>query len=414
MDLQPASTPSTGNDEKPYEARIQLRGRWLLLARVIWMAIFILTLVVFCANLLVGNYGLLTTIVLVAVTSVWFAVSLVLFWRKSSDWSILLFSLLLVLTGGVFFPPIPFTLASDGVWWVPIWILYVLATVMLSFGYTFPDGRFIPGFTRWLALGLIAVSFLPIPFLGVGVVNHQWNWWLSPLYTLVRIAFYGSLALAVLYRYRRRSTSVQRQQIKWVVFAVTIVVVAASVDNLLLRVLPFYFPALNVSLQLHQLVSLLAINLLSVLIPLSIGIAMLRYRLYDIDVIINRSLVYGSLTVLLALIYFGFVIGLGSLVRLLTGQVSQSPVVIVASTLAIFALIQPLRHHIQRIIDRRFYRSKYDAAKIIANFNSTLREEVDLNTLREHLLTVVQETMQPAHVSLWLRKPEQERNKRVT
>ena len=142
--------------------------------------------------------------------------------------------------------------------------------------------------------------------------------------------------------------------------------------------------------------------------PVSIYIAIMRYRLYDIDVIINRSLVYGSLTVLLALVYFGLIIGLGSLVRLFSGQVSQSPVVIVVSTVAIFALIQPLRHRIQRIIDRRFYRSKYDAAKIIANFSSTLRDEVDLNTLTEHLVAVVQETMQPEHVSLWLRKSERE------
>src|SRR5205807_1493761 len=138
------------------------------------------------------------------------------------------------------------------------------------------------------------------------------------------------------------------------------------------------------------------------LIPLSIGFSILRYRLYDIDVLINRTLVYGSLTALLTLLYFGLVIGLGSLVRLFTGQVSQSPIVIVASTLALFTLFQPLRRRIQAIIDRRFYRHKYDAAKTLEAFSTTLRNEVDLNQLREHLLTVVQETMQPSHVSLWL------------
>jgi hypothetical protein len=103
------------------------------------------------------------------------------------------------------------------------------------------------------------------------------------------------------------------------------------------------------------------------------------------------------------------VFGLQALARLFTGQVSQSPIVIVSSTLAIAALFHPLRRRIQRIIDRRFYRSKYDATKIIANFSSTLRDEVDLNTLSEHLVAVVQETMQPAHVSLWLRKTEHRR-----
>ena len=221
----------------------------------------------------------------------------------------------------------------------------------------------------------------------------------------MEIAFYCSLALALLYRYRWVSTPVQRQQIKWVVFAATFALVDVSVVFLVLRLLPSYFPVLGVSTQLHNLVVLILVGFLPVLFPLSIGIALLRYRLYDIDIIINRTLVYGSLTALLALLYFGLVIGLESLVRLFTGQVSQSPVIIVASTLAIAALFQPLRKRIQAIIDRRFYRSKYDAAKTVAAFSATLRQEVDLDQLREHLLAVVQETMQPAHVSLWLRPP---------
>ncbi len=169
------------------------------------------------------------------------------------------------------------------------------------------------------------------------------------------------------------------------------------------------FPSLNAPDSLYPLVSASLIPSLSFLfIPVGISVAILRSQLWDIDALINRTLVYGTLTVLLALIYVGLVIGLGGLVRLFTGQFAQSPVVIVASTLAIAALFHPLRHRIQAIIDRRFYRRKYDAARTIAAFSAHLRQEVDLATLSEHLMAVVQETMQPAHVSLWLRKTGQE------
>jgi len=136
--------------------------------------------------------------------------------------------------------------------------------------------------------------------------------------------------------------------------------------------------------------------------------AILRARLWEIDVIIRRTLVYTTLTILLVLLYGGLVYAFSSLLRSFLGQ-QQNPLVIVASTLVVAALFQPLRHGIQRVIDRRFYRRKYNAAKTLEAFNATLREEVDLNQVREHLLSVVQETMQPAHVSLWLREPASKR-----
>jgi len=165
-------------------------------------------------------------------------------------------------------------------------------------------------------------------------------------------------------------------------------------------------PGLGAPDSVYQLANGTLTFVIFLFIPLSVAIAILRSQLWDIDVIIRRTLVYTILTVILALIYAGLVLGFGSLVRGLLDQ-QQNPLVIVASTLVIATLFQPLRHGIQRVIDRRFYRRKYDATKTVEAFSATLRNEVDLSQLREHLLAVVQETMQPTHVSLWLRKDEQ-------
>jgi hypothetical protein len=210
----------------------------------------------------------------------------------------------------------------------------------------------------------------------------------------------ATLTLVQLYRYRWVSSPLQRQQTKWVVFGLAVpitVLVGVTVLGLL-------FPALAEHSALYLLAFNEAGSLLPLFLPLSFGFAMLRARLWDIDVLINRTLVYGALTVILTAVYLGLVIGLQALLR---GIISQdSSVAIVISTLAIAALFQPLHQSIQRSIDQRFYRSKYDAARTLAAFSGTLRNEVDLEQVREQLVAVVQETMQPSHVSLWLRKPE--------
>jgi hypothetical protein len=208
--------------------------------------------------------------------------------------------------------------------------------------------------------------------------------------------------LSLVMRYRR-SRGEGRQQIKWIAFAASFV----GLLYLIAMVCAFIFP----SEAWFQAGSPLWLDLLGyaalssfTLVPVAIGFAVLRYRLYDIDAVINRTLVYGSLTVMLVLVYVGSVVSLQYLFRALTGQESQ--LAIVASTLAIAALFNPLRRRVQSVVDRLFYRRKYDATKTLQAYSAKLRDETDLAALNGELLTVVRNTMQPVHVSLWLREPE--------
>jgi hypothetical protein len=215
-----------------------------------------------------------------------------------------------------------------------------------------------------------------------------------------------SMVWSQTYRYRKVSSAAQRQQTKWVVFGTALGVAGTF---------PFQLPV-DLSLvggdtPLTLLVLKTGFVFSLLLVPLSISVAVLRSRLFDIDVLINRTLVYGSLTAALVGVYFGFVVVLQRLFVALTGQ--QSTLAIVASTLVIAALFTPLRRRIQSFIDRRFYRSKYDARKTLEAFSHQLRDETDLARLGDDLLGVVGETMQPAHVSLWLRPERAPRGTRA-
>jgi hypothetical protein len=185
----------------------------------------------------------------------------------------------------------------------------------------------------------------------------------------------------------RRGGSQQRQQIKWLAYGGVVVVGGIGVGGLItLWSVP---------------VSIVVMSLSLLGLPIFTGIAILKHRLYDIDLLINRTLVYSLLTAMLAAIYFGGIVVLQRVFVLLTGE--GSTLAVVASTLLIAALFNPLRQRIQSFIDRRFYRSKYDAAKTLEAFSAKLRDETDLEALNDDLVGVVRETMQPAHVSLWLR-----------
>jgi hypothetical protein len=264
----------------------------------------------------------------------------------------------------------------------------------------FPSGQFVPSFTRWIFVVFLAMQvpiiFLQAPPLIPNAPVSQPGW-------LVAASEFATVALVQLYRYRRVSSPRERQQTKWVIFGLAVPIAV----NVIVTVLYLIFPMVALSGSLSSLAYNVFGACWPLFLPLSFGFAMLRSRLWDIDVLINRTLVYGALTVSLTLIYVGLVMGLSALLR---GLISQdNSVAIVLSTLASVVLSQPLRRRIQRLIDRRFYRHKYDAARTLADFSAALRQEVDLRQLSEQLVAVVQETMQPTSVSLWLCQSHQEK-----
>jgi hypothetical protein len=431
---QPSASPAIASKaQEPVATKIRLRGRWLRLSQVGWIALVALALGLFGASLpfsflhlhmlcmgtgcaadqltpqmvaalqqmglSLGGYAMVILAVNLVTALIWLAVAAVIVWRKSDDWMVLLVALMLVLVGGATGTGI-FSALSRAEYPFSARLLDFLAGPALFLAFSlFPGGRFTPSWTRWLVLAFLLAS-IPYEFFPGWLFNLAS--WSSLLLESFFIGAILGLAIAQIYRYRHVSTLLQRQQTKWIVFGVGGVLVVYIGTGLL----GIIFPTLTQPGSLYPLVSQLASTLISGLIPLSIAVSILRYRLWDIDAIINRALIYSLLTGLLGTVYAGLVIGLESLAGVITRQTGQQPVVLVLSTLVIAALFQPLRKGIQVTIDRRFYRRKYDAEKTLAAFSGTLRNEVDLSELRAQLLAVVQETMQPVHVSLWLLQPE--------
>ena len=295
----------------------------------------------------------------------------------------------------------PDALAVLGVWfndiyWVPLAVLAFIYLPLL-----FPDGHLLS--RRWLPVavipGIATAGFVVLGAFRETLIGQNIDYRIDnpigieglptgenhPLSILLLIMMGIGLlgaAAAVFVRFRR-STGVERQQLKLFLYTVA------------------FFPIILVPTPL-PLVGDLFFGLIVVALPTAIGVAVLRYRLYDIDIIIRRTLVYSALTASLALVYFGSVLVLQEIIQAITGQ-HQSPIATVISTLGIAALFTPLRQRIQRDIDRRFYRRKYDAQKTLEAFATRARDEVELEQLTVYLLSVVRETMQPENVSLWLK-----------
>jgi hypothetical protein len=298
---------------------------------------------------------------------------------------------------------------GDALAWVSSWLWVSHIGLFLFLALLFPDGG-LPS-SRWrpfawavgvvIVAGTVAVAVWPETAagfdltshpLGIEIVTDVINPVETTLYTLALVAM-SSLVVRL-----RRSKGVERQQVKWFAYAVVVLAISAILAYVVSEI---------IGIRWLGWISSVLVLVGVVGLPVAVGIAILRYRLYNIDRIINRTLVYGSLTTMLLAVYFGGIVVLQRVFVALTGE--RSTLAVVASTLLIAALFTPLRRRIQSLIDRGFYRRKYDARKTMEDFSASLRDETDLDALSDDLVGVVREAMQPAHVSLWLR-PDEPRN----
>jgi hypothetical protein len=402
-------------------------GRWLFLARVGWLVVVVLALGLFfgsipeqyhslinfedpdlapgtvranleAAGISSGSYAVYLLLLNVPSAMVWAGVGVIIFWRRSDSWMVILTSLCLVLFGTFSLNEGPKALADHyPAIGLPVHLLQLFGTVSLAFFlYLFPNGRFVPRWAPWVILFWTAHEMAYYLFPD-SVLNTDRSF---PLLDIVLLSAFTCIALgAQIYRYVRISNPVEREQSRWVIFGL----VAGGLGAVAFNV-PFQSAFESAFAQFSSPYALVidAGYISSMLmIPLTIGVAILHHRLWDIDVIINRTLVYGFLTTTLVAGYFGGIVLLQQLFIVLTGQ--KSNLAVVASTLLIAALFDPIRRRIQVFIDKRFYRRKYDKRKTLEGFAAELRNETNLDALSDDLEEVVRETMQPAHVSLWLR-----------
>jgi hypothetical protein len=409
---QPVGDGVKANQDAP---NTTLRGRWLLAARAGWGAVAALTLGLVTAGVVVAfdrpdliqgmstrarfaDAGLpdqVTNVVFLIVLAAFAATSLLIFWRRSDDWAAMLFALLLMTGASVVVIRSEWALEQAVPWLeLPVRFVWLLAMFLwLVVLFVFPDGRFVPSWTRLLGAAAIPAAALLVDFhkllLDVSQGGSKAGFGLA---VLVWSVFWGLGLYAQAHRYRHVSGPVQRQQTKWV--ALTLGLLS------LVMLFGIFIPSLFIDSSNDWFFwALLALMPLLLLFPASVAVAILRHHLYDIDRLLTRTLTYGLLTVVLGVVYAAVVV-LGQALNPRGGDSSLS---VAASTLLVAALFRPARRRIQDAVDRRFNRRRYDAAKTIEAFSARLREEIDLDTLSAELLGVVDQTMQPTEASLWLR-----------
>jgi hypothetical protein len=325
------------------------------------------------------------------------------FWRNHDDRPAILFSLALILMPVILIPLSPSIYKIHPAWRIPILLIRSIAGVVtINLFYIFPNGRFIPGWTRWLAVISLAFGvMLVLPGIDPPADFADLRGPLDFILIAILLAWLGSGAVAQVFRYRYVSTQVEKQQTKWVVLGFAGVFLSFAIVFLPL----LFLPSLRLSGNSRLIYFLWVIPTTPIslfFIPLSITVSILRYRLWDIDFLLRRTLAYTLLTSILAIVYFDGVVLLQLAFRLFWQETTQAAIVI--STLTIAVLFTPLRRRIHAGIDRRFYRRQYSVERTMNAFSDSLCDEVDVDQLVAQITGVVDETMQPVHVSIWLKK----------
>lgn len=406
-------------------------SRWIAAGRVAWVAFALLTLFLFtrgvpvvvhqienCAGIKCPITGLSLSptappsasairlfaayVVVVEGLSllILYALSIVLLRRQADQRIALVAAFMLIgFTGATFSATIDSTATLGGAWhWGTTFTGFVGSAAIMPFLCLLPDGRFVPRWTRWVAgiwLLVCVVGYYtpPTPMLSAENTN-------SSGMPIIAVFFFIAVVIAQVKRYRHYASPRQRQQIKWVVGGLF-----AALTCLLIAILGPEALKLNITSLVGNAIGDTLMSIALLMIPAAIVMAIVKTQLWDIDRIINRALVYGGLSACLIGVYVGAVLLFERLFNPLTGQ---SDLAIALSTLVVAALFNPARHRIQAIVDRRFYRQKYDAERALTHFALAAREEVDLERLAGALTNIIAETVQPEHLSVWLRDMEVE------
>ena len=409
------------------------QGPWIVLVDAAWFALAALAAVIFVASiplayiphldntfgvpidappLFVAVMSYATVVVSLLSAAVSFAVAVLLFWKRRGERFALFMSFFLLAYGSAMGGPLEvligtgsllsgtvlpgglvlsetLVLGIQGAIYIPLAIFFCL----------FPNGHFVPRWSRYVVFPLLLLTpaFVHVTAFEYPSAMNPLAW----LVMLVAMVLLGVCIYAQFYRYRRVATRLEQQQTKWVVYGLSLAFILA----LILQV-PYYaagtVPA-GTALPWWDTFSGLGWQVMNTILPLSFAVAVMRYRLWDIDIIVRRTLLYSSLTAILALGYFASVILLQQLFRSLTGFGGELAIII--STLGVAVLANPLRGRIQETIDRRFFRPKYDAQVVLSRFARMARDETNLDTLTASLMDIVNETIQPEKISVWLKGP---------